>query len=66
MKKVEIVVVNGKEIEVNDYIDFMYNEKNIGHCSQCPENRDCGNGPNGNVLPCGQYNCWVRLHCRRP
>lgn len=42
------------------YLDFMYDINNIGRCQNCPEN--IGYQPIGK-LPCGQYHCWVRLHC---
>lgn len=43
-----------------EYMKFMYNPENEGHCDECPENRDMqGNGQ----LPCGQYRCWVICHC---
>lgn len=38
------------------YIEFMYNPDNIGNCENCPAN----DGFEG--LPCGQQNCWVRIH----
>lgn len=51
----------GKEFTRNEYLEFLYNEKNIGQCDICPEysgdNGWCGN------LPCGQQHCFVRLHC---
>lgn len=42
------------------YREFMYNPDNICNCSECPE-RGISNSDYG--LPCGQQNCWVRLHC---
>lgn len=62
MERNTVVIVNGREMKFGDYLGFMYNENNIRNCSQCPENRDWDSG---NALPCGEYNCWVRLHCRR-
>jgi hypothetical protein len=53
--------MNQKEREA--YIRFMYDESNIGNCSQCPENRDDDGWQNR--LPCGQQNCWVECHCHR-
>ena len=47
------------------YLDFMYNMDNCMKCKKCPENRsysvDCGTG---SVGPCGQQNCWVKVHCK--
>lgn len=42
------------------YFDFMYDWKNVGNCSHCPENR--GHFPHAD-RPCGQQNCWVTCHC---
>jgi len=36
---------------------FMYDEKNIHNCSECPESKGMNNG-----LPCGQQRCWVIAH----
>lgn len=52
---------NGKEFTFNEYIDFLFDEENIGECDICPEYRAddgwCGNHP------CGQQHCVVRIHC---
>lgn len=54
--------VNGKTFTRKEYINFMYNVKNIHNCKDCPENYgDDGWEANGN--PCGQQNCWVYCHC---
>lgn len=48
--------------EYKEYREFMYDKKNIRNCRECPEN----NGERdleGLRLPCGQYNCWVAVHC---
>lgn len=46
-----------------DYQDFMYNPENIEQCDCCPENQGFSSWP-GHRLPCGQFNCWVVLHCK--
>jgi hypothetical protein len=45
--------------DVRKYMDFMRDPGNVRKCSMCPENR---NEPYRRNLPCGQQNCWVRLH----
>lgn len=39
---------------------FLHNEENILNCAECPYN----NGETGDVLPCGQYHCWVEVHTK--
>lgn len=51
--------------EIQKYLDFLYDEKNIGQCKNCPENKEFSRGDDGNVLPCGQYHCWMSVHCGR-
>lgn len=41
-----------------NYSKFMSNKENIYNCENCPMNEGFEN-----VLPCGQYNCWVEIHC---
>lgn len=48
-------------IEVNAYIEFMYNPSNSHNCSECPENKGASSW--GGNKPCGQQNCWVDVHC---
>ena len=49
--------------EREEYLTFMYNEDNIRACDRCPEN--CGaKHMTEAILPCGQYHCWVALHCK--
>ena len=49
--------------EYNDeYIEFMNDPNNSHNCVKCPENAGFDTWP-GNRLPCGQFNCWVDLHC---
>lgn len=52
------------KIEINNYKAFMYDKNNIHKCSGCPENKEMSNDASGNRLPCGQYNCWVAIHCK--
>lgn len=65
MKKENVVAVsiNGKESTKEEYLKFMYNEKNIMNCSECPSNEGFSNWDG--KLPCGQQNCWVRIHCEK-
>lgn len=42
------------------YYDFMHHKRNYFSCSNCPENRGFDS-----TFPCGQYHCWVMLHCDR-
>lgn len=47
--------------QVKAYMEFMHNKDNECKCANCPANEGCkGN----NQLPCGQYNCWVTVHCK--
>ena len=43
-------------------IEFLYNKDNICNCEHCPYNEGMSH-ESGN--PCGQYNCWVEIHCAR-
>lgn len=47
---------------MEDYLRFMNNPENSHNCESCPENHGCDNWQNRK--PCGQWNCWVDLHCR--
>lgn len=47
--------------EIKKYRKFMCNPENSGNCANCPENR--GENSWQNRLPCGQWRCWVDLHC---
>lgn len=51
------------DISREEYIKFMYNPENINNCSECPENQNSSSWL-GNKLPCGQFHCWVKLHCK--
>lgn len=51
-----------KEQAREKYLAFMLDAKNIKNCKNCPENEE---RKGVNQLPCGQYNCWVRLHCQK-
>ena len=60
-------MVNRKDITdvgVMDYKTFMYDENNVRKCDGCPENKGMASDASGNRLPCGQYNCWVSVHCQ--
>lgn len=45
----------------NEYRRWLYNPENIRNCSECPDNIGCSNFQDR--LPCGQWNCWVEIHC---
>lgn len=47
--------------EEREYRRFMYNPKNVKKCGACPENQGCDDFQHR--LPCGQWYCWVELHC---
>lgn len=44
----------------------LFGTAKICDCANCTENRDMGaDGYSLEArLPCGQYNCWIRLHKR--
>ena len=45
-----------------EYLAFMENPANVCNCADCPANRDEKSMIDFR-LPCGQYHCWVALHC---
>lgn len=47
--------------EIIAYREFMSNPENERNCSVCPENMGMSDWQDR--LPCGQWNCWVRIHC---
>lgn len=50
-----------REEWLEKYKEFMYDNSNCGFCENCPENKGMeGNGQ----LPCGQFRCWVDIHCQ--
>lgn len=57
-----ITNVKGKSFSIDEYKQFMYDERNEYCCESCPENRGFDNNCNH---PCGQQNCWVTCHCYR-
>ena len=46
------------------YMAFMCNPDNIRKCADCPANEEKSSPANELRLPCGQYHCWVALHCK--
>lgn len=54
--------MTAKEIK-RKYLDFMCNPENSHNCENCPENKG-DDGWQGR-WPCGQWHCWVNLHCKR-
>ena len=49
--------------EQKKYCEFMNNPENEGRCDTCPENKGFEEGNSRIAGPCGQQNCWVRMHC---
>lgn len=49
-------------MNVEEYCKFMFDNKNINNCKECPENMQM---QQDNRLPCGQYHCWVALSCKQ-
>lgn len=45
-----------------EVLNFLYNSDNIENCDTCPYDMNC---KGVNQLPCGQYHCWVALHCKQ-
>lgn len=46
---------------IEEKINFLHDEKNIHKCLNCPMNEGFSDGADHNTLPCGQYNCWVKI-----
>ena len=46
------------------YLNFMYDPDNVRNCDECPENNGIVNWQ-GENLPCGQFHCWVAVHCNQ-
>lgn len=42
--------------------DFLYNPANVLNCKDCHMNEDFSSWP-GTRLKCGQFRCWVSIHC---
>lgn len=48
-----------------EYREFLYNPDNIFNCVECPDDKGMSDREWGeNRLPCGQYHCWVAIHCK--
>lgn len=45
-----------------EIIKWTCTSTNSGNCAECPYNEGFSEWP-GNRLPCGQFHCWVDLHC---
>lgn len=60
----ETLRLNNLKQYKEEVIEFLYNKDNIRRCYECPYNEGFDPGPNGIVLKCGQYHCWVALHCK--
>lgn len=52
----------GSKDERKEYVEFMCDVKNSHACDRCPENREFGSWQDR--LPCGQFRCWVDIHCK--
>lgn len=42
---------------------FLADTANVDNCEACPYNE--GSDSFQNRKPCGQWNCWVEVHCSR-
>lgn len=60
MKDTELMA-NG--MTLGEYKSWLYDPKNIGNCSECPENKGFSSWQDR--LPCGQWHCEVSVHCNR-
>ena len=49
------------EKELKQYKEFMSTPCNSYNCKNCPANEGRSH-PFEQVLPCGQFNCWVDIH----
>lgn len=57
--------MNGYKLDGTDnerIRQFLYNEDNAHKCDKCPYAGAYGEKTNGR-LQCGQYRCWVTVHC---
>lgn len=65
MEQKEIYAV-GKSagMTVQEYLAWLYNRDNICKCERCPDNEGFDAGISGSRFPCGQFHCWVAIHCR--
>ena len=52
-----------KEKFFDAYFKFMYDKSNIRNCENCPMNDGFDDWQDR--LPCGQFHCWVTIHCHR-
>lgn len=43
-------------------LEFLYDPDNVHNCLFCFLNGGFTPGPD-DKLPCGQYHCWVAVHC---
>lgn len=49
--------------EAKELVKWLCNPENIGNCEECPYNEGFSSWTE-NLLPCGQFHCWVALHCK--
>lgn len=47
-----------------EYREWIFNPANSHNCAECPHENGFDSWP-GDRLPCGQFNCWVDIHCNR-
>lgn len=47
--------------EIKEIKTFLADSANVDNCTACPFND--GFGDFQRRKPCGQYNCWVEVHC---
>jgi len=45
-----------------ELLSFLGNKENELNCNSCPYNTNQDDWPGGR-LPCGQFQCWVDIHC---
>ena len=60
LKRKEVSIMTPEEKK--KVIEFLYDEKNIQECENCPYNDGFDSSASGNRFPCGQYRCWVEIH----
>ena len=58
-------VVNGFKLDGSDNARICAWESNPANCYNCGECPEVMEHPQDGALPCGQFNCWVELTCRR-
>lgn len=52
-----------KEITYDEKKQFMFDERNVLNCENCPYNIGAKDYSPDRKHPCGQQNCWVAVAC---